>query len=50
MTTCFANDFTSTPDELLGLLLPTRASGSNDFDGALKAAQVAMERFWSAER
>jgi hypothetical protein len=50
MTTCFANDFTSTPDQMLERLLPTIASGSNDFDGALKAAQVAVERFWSAER
>jgi len=50
MTTCFANDFTSTPDQMLQRLLPTSAGGSNDFDGALKAAQAAMERFWSAER
>jgi len=50
MTTCFANDFTSTPDQLLEFLLPTIADGDNDFDGALKAAQTMMERFWSPER
>ena len=50
MTTCFENDFTSTPDQLLELLLPIMASGENDFDGALEAAQEVMERFWSPER
>ena len=49
-TTCFANDFTSTPDQLLEFLLLTIADGGTDFDGALKAAQTMMERFWSPGR
>jgi len=50
MTTCFENDVRSTPDELLGRVLPTKPSRGNNFNGALKVAKVVMERHWSSER
>lgn len=50
MATCFANDFTRTPDELLDTVLRYPARGGTDFDGALTTAQAAMESHWSTER
>jgi len=45
-----ANDFTSTPDQLLQTLLSERANGDTDFGAALYVAQSAMETHWSNER
>lgn len=45
-----SNDFTSTPDALINLLLQYGARGGTNFDMALKAAQQCMEDHWSTER
>ncbi|KAI9452888.1 hypothetical protein BJY52DRAFT_1124024 [Lactarius psammicola] len=44
------NDFTSPPDELLDLVLKTRAKGSTNFAAALQAGQAVMVDNWSTER
>ena len=44
------NDFTSSPDELLDIVLNTRAGGSTDFAVALRASQAVMVDHWSTER
>jgi hypothetical protein len=44
------NDFTSTPDQLLGLVLAERPSGKTDFSEALAATRAIMEQHWSTER
>ena len=44
------NDFTSSPDELLDIVLNTRAGGSTDFAAALQAGQAVMVDHWSTER
>ncbi|KAI9455080.1 hypothetical protein BJY52DRAFT_1151944 [Lactarius psammicola] len=49
-TTCFENDFTSSPDELLSEVLKYEAGGDTDFTRALKGAQAVMTSHWSNER
>lgn len=49
-TDILINDFTSTPDQLLGLVLAERPSGKTDFSEALAAARAIMEQHWSTER
>jgi len=49
-TNVLVNDFTSTPDQLLGMVLANRPSGSTDFSEALRAARAIMEENWSTER
>ncbi|KAF9228244.1 hypothetical protein BS17DRAFT_877588 [Gyrodon lividus] len=44
------NDFTSTPDQLLDMMLPYLADGGNDFDLVIRRAQGVMEQSWSTER
>ncbi|KAI0692274.1 hypothetical protein BC835DRAFT_1277959 [Cytidiella melzeri] len=44
------NDFTSTPDALLDLVLPYGAGGGTEFNMALQAAQRSMSDNWSTER
>ncbi|KIJ61776.1 hypothetical protein HYDPIDRAFT_115606 [Hydnomerulius pinastri MD-312] len=44
------NDFTSSPDQLLDMVLPYIACGGNDFDGVIRCAQATMEQNWSTER
>ena len=44
------NDFTSSPDELLDIVLNTRADGNTNFAAALRASQVVMVDHWSTER
>jgi hypothetical protein len=44
------NDFTSTPDQLLGLVLAERPSHGTKFTAALEAARAIMEQNWSTER
>lgn len=44
------NDFTSTPDELLGSVLGHQADGGTNFSEALRAGGAVMEQNWSAER
>lgn len=49
-TTILANDFRSSPDELLHLVLPHQASGGTNFSEALRTGGEAMIRHWSTER
>lgn len=44
------NDLTSSPDDLLHMLLRERPSGSSSFGGALRAAETIMIQNWSKER
>ncbi|KAI9443933.1 hypothetical protein H4582DRAFT_2125919, partial [Lactarius indigo] len=44
------NDFTSSPDELLDIVLNTRAGGATNFTRALQAGQAVMVDNWSTER
>lgn len=44
------NDFTSSPDELLELVLPYGAGGGTNFNMALQEVQRCMEDNWSTER
>lgn len=44
------NDFTSTPDQLLDIVLNVKASGDTNFTAALRAGQAAMMDNWSTER
>ena len=44
------NDFTSTPDQLLGAVLGHQAGGGRNFSEALRAGRAVMEQNWSSER
>ena len=44
------NDFTSSPDELLDIVLDTEAEGGTNFAVALQAAQAVMEENWEKDR
>jgi len=44
------DDFTSTPDQLLGIMLAERPSRDTNFSEALGAARAIMEENWSTER
>jgi hypothetical protein len=44
------NDLTSTPDQLLGIVLAEVPSGGTNFSEALGAARAIMEQHWTAER
>lgn len=44
------NDFTSTPDMLLNLILPYGVGGGTDFNMALQEVQRCMQSHWSTER
>ncbi|KAL4072279.1 hypothetical protein J3A83DRAFT_4092477 [Scleroderma citrinum] len=48
--TAIENDFTSTPDQLLDVLLPYDAYGGTNYTVAITHAQALMERNWSTER
>ena len=45
-----ANDFTSSPDQLLTIVLANQASGGTNFAEALRAGQTVMTQHWSTER
>jgi len=49
-TQVLTNDFMSSPDELLGVVLRTRAGGNTNFAVALRAGQAVIEQNWSTER
>ncbi|KAI9453843.1 hypothetical protein BJY52DRAFT_1418099 [Lactarius psammicola] len=49
-TRILSNDFTSSPDQLLSIVLDHRASGGTNFAEALRVGQVAMMQHWSTER
>lgn len=49
-TNILANDFTSSPDQLLAIVLAHQASGGTNFAGALRTSQAAMTQHWSTER
>jgi hypothetical protein len=44
------NDFTSSPDELLDIVLNTEAEGGTNFAVALRASQAVMVENWDTER
>ena len=44
------NDFTSSPDELLDVVLSTAAEGGTNFAAALRAGQAVMEENWDIDR
>ena len=46
----YANNFSSTPDQLLNPLLRQRSDGGTSFDNALVKTNEVMERHWSTER
>jgi hypothetical protein len=48
--TVLTNDFTSTPDQLLDVLLNEHAGGGTNFTMALDAGRSVMLQHWSAER
>lgn len=43
------NDFTSSPDELLDIVLSTQAQGGTSFTAALRAGQAVMVENWNTE-
>lgn len=45
-----ANDFASSPDQLLTVVLANQASGGTNFAEALRAGQTVMTQHWSTER
>ena len=49
-TNVLTNDFTSTPDQLLGTVLSHQADGGTNFTVALRAGRKVMEQNWSTER
>ena len=49
-TQVLTNDFTSTPDQLLAIVLRHQAGGGTNFTAALQAGQTVMEQNWSTER
>ncbi len=44
------NDFTSSPDQLLDIVLNETTERGTDFEAALQASQAVMEVNWSMER
>ena len=44
------DDFSSTPDQLLNLLLTQEEAGLTNFDAALKEAEQTMQSSFSSER
>ncbi|KAH9005515.1 hypothetical protein EDB86DRAFT_1452107 [Lactarius hatsudake] len=49
-TTCFENDFTSSPEDLLNEIVKYEAGGGTDFISALMRTQAIMTSHWSNER
>jgi hypothetical protein len=49
-TQVLTNDFTSSPDQLLGAVLRYGANGGTNFSQALRHGQTMMEHNWSTER
>lgn len=49
-TSILTNDFASSPDRLLTIVLANQASGGTNFAGALRAGQAVMTQHWSTER
>ncbi|KAJ7195854.1 hypothetical protein C8J57DRAFT_534894 [Mycena rebaudengoi] len=50
MATCVANDFASSPDDLLNKIIGTGAGGGTNFTGAIASAEALMRQHWSTER
>jgi hypothetical protein len=49
-TRVLANDFSSSPDDLLNAVLNSWAGGGTNFSQALREGQAVMEQHWSTER
>ncbi|PCH41519.1 hypothetical protein WOLCODRAFT_163166 [Wolfiporia cocos MD-104 SS10] len=50
VTECLANDFTSTPDQLLNAVKRYSTGGGTNFTAAIQSCQALMERHWSTDR
>ncbi|KAF7308999.1 VWFA domain-containing protein [Mycena kentingensis (nom. inval.)] len=50
VSTCITNDFASTPDALLNVLLEHGTGRGTNFTQAIDSARIVMERHWSNER
>ena len=50
MEICVENDFNSSPDQLLNLVLPYETGRGTNYTSALTTTQGIMERNWSTER
>jgi len=50
VTTCIQNDFSSSPDQLLNLVLPHETRGGTNYTSALTTTQDVMQHNWSTER
>ena len=49
-TSILHNDFTSSPDQLLAIVLGHQASGGTNFTEALRSGNEIMTQHWSTER
>jgi len=49
-TQVITNDFTRSPEQLLGTVLPYPTGGGTNFSAALQAGQNVMRQNWSTER
>jgi hypothetical protein len=49
-TQALSNEFTSSPDKLLGTVLQYWADGGTNFWATLRTGQAVMEQNWSTER
>jgi len=47
---CVNNDFTSSPDELLDIVMEYGADGCTFYDLAIRTTEQVMRRYWSTER
>jgi len=47
---CVSNDFRSSPDQLLSMVLPHGARGGTNYNLAIRTAQTVMQQNWSTER
>jgi hypothetical protein len=50
ISTAILNDFQSSPDQLLDVVLRYRANGGTDFTAALERGREIMVQNWSTER
>ncbi|KAJ3570940.1 hypothetical protein NP233_g4078 [Leucocoprinus birnbaumii] len=46
----FENDFRSTPEQMLRVLLQTEANGGTNYEAAITQTEAVMRKHWSSER
>ena len=47
---CVSNDFRSSPEQLLSMIMPHGARGGTNYSLAIRTAQTVMQQNWSTER